>query len=199
MSFSMTLDFRRKFVKRLDEQERLLDNFANAIREEFGFLDDYGFVAKDLEIVDFEYPRDKRARIDYVSNHLCVRIEWCLIDSTIGIGLIEAENGQVPDKYSYFAKAGFARAISLASLVEFLTHGTLENPLRDVGAKEGAREIIKAWRKREELIKQDMKGILAIYASWLKEYARDILNGDTSIFGLVQEYEKERVSEAYYP
>lgn len=183
-----------------DEQEKLIDDFASAVQEEFGFLvDDHGFVVKGLERVDFEYPKDKHVRIDYVSDRLCVRIEWYLIDSTIGVGLIEAENGQVPEKYSYFEKAGFARAISLTSLVEFLTLGTLKDPLRNVGAKEGGKEIIKAWREREELLRCSMRSVLSTYSSWLKEYARDILSGDTSIFRLVQGDEKARVSKAYYP
>lgn len=148
--------------------------------------------------LDFEYPKDRHVKIDYISSFLCVRIEWYLIDAAIGVGLIELENGRVPGKYSYFEKEGFARAIRLTTLVEFLTNGELKDPLPKAGAKARTVKITTAWREREELIHHNMKGVIAAYSNWLKEYASDILKGDTSIFRDVQEYEQKSITQNYY-
>lgn len=182
-----------------DDLENRIENFASIVREEFSFLvDGYGFAKNELEKLDFEYPKDKHVRIDYISDFLCVRITWYLIDATIGVGLIELVNGRIPDRYSYWEKEGFSRAIGLSTLVEFLTDGEVKGPLPDVGAKISAGAITKAWRERGRLIDQDMKGILATYSNWLRTYASDILAGDNSVFERVQKYAKEKIAEAYY-
>ena len=182
-----------------DGLEDKLNDFSNIVREEFSFLTNvHSFVRKELEKVAFEDSRDKNARIDYLDGCLCVRVEWYLIDASIGVGLIKLENGKIPAKFSFFEKKGFSPAISLSTLVEFVTNGELKDPLPTFGPKAGARKINKAWRERERLIKENMRGIVATYSNWLQEYGRDILKGDTSIFERVQKYATEKIAENYY-
>lgn len=180
--------------------EEKLDGFSKIVQEEFGFLvDDYGFIKKELEKLDFEYPKDKHVRIEYTNEFLCIQIDWYLADVAIGIGLIELENGKMPSKYSYWEKEGFSRAISLSTLIEFITKGELKDPLPRVGARASGRKMMRARREREKLIDQDMRGVLATYSSWLRDYAGDVLRGDTSIFESVWTYAKEKIVKEYYP
>jgi hypothetical protein len=181
------------------EIEEKLNDFSDIVQEYFSFLvDDYGFVRKGLEKLDFEYPQDKQARIEYLSDFLCVRIDWHLADATMGVGLIELERGKIPEKYSYFEKKGFSRAVNLSTLVEFLSKGEMRDPLPNAGPRAGARKIMKAWRERERLIEQNKRNILATYSNWLRTYASDVLARDTSIFEPVQRYEKEKITRDYY-
>ncbi len=176
-----------------------LAEFSDIVQEEFSFLvDDYGFMNKGLERLAFEYPIDKHVKIDYLNDVLCVRITWYLTEATMGVGLIELENGKIPAKFSYWEKEGFSRAIGLSTLVKFLTNGEVKHPLPDAGPTAGARKMTKAMEERKKLIEQDMRGILATFSGWLRTYASDILARDTSIFGPVQRYEKEQIAK-YYP
>ncbi len=179
--------------------EEELDNFSNIVQEKFSYLiNDYGFQEKELEKLNSEDLKDSHIRIDYLNDYVCVRIEWYLADATMGVGLIGLEEGKIPARYSYFEKKGFSPAINLSTLVEFLTNGVVKDPLLNPGPKAGSRKIMKAWREREKLIDQDKRGLLTTYADWLKNYAADILAGDTSIFGAVQRYATEKIERDYY-
>jgi hypothetical protein len=177
----------------------MIDTFSSAVRKEFGFLiEDYGFVRTELERLDFDYPKDKHVRMDYISGFLCVRIEWYLVDATIGIGLIELQDGEMPDRYSYSEKEGFSRAISLRALIEFLTDGALQDPLPSARTASSARAITRAWRERAELINESMEALLATYSGWLRGYAGDILRDDTLIFERVQRYEEQTIANRHH-
>jgi len=179
--------------------EKELDDFSTIVQKEFNFLvDDYGFTRNELKKLDFESAKDKHVKIDYVNNFLCVQIDWYLVDCSMGVGLIELEDGRMTNKFSYFGREGLARAVSLSTLVEFLTNGKVKNPLPHFGPKASGRKAMKADREREKLINEDKQGILATYSSWLREYATDILKGDTSIFEVVQRYGNEKRSREYY-
>lgn len=176
-----------------------IDNFGHIAQEVFSFLVvNYGFRRAVIEKVDFDYLKDSHIRIDYLNDYVCVRIGWYLADATMGVGLIGLENGKLPARYSYFEKEGFSPAINLSTLVEFLTNGVVKDPLLNPGPKAGSRKIMKAWREREKLIDQDKHRLLTTYADWLKNYAAEILAGDTSIFGVVQRYATEKIARDYY-
>jgi len=175
-----------------------INEFSKLIEDKFKFLeDDYHFQRGILEKIDFQYVKDQKVRIVYYSGIICIVIEWYLIESNIGIGIIELNKGKIPEKYSYYDNK-FFRAIGLSDLVEYKSKGTIKNPLPQAGGKLTTKQITKAWKEREQLINNEMENLLDKYSLFLKEYASEVLKGDLSMFPIIQKFSKDKISNDYY-
>lgn len=176
-----------------------VDPFIKIVGETFRFLEkEYGYVQCVPEKRCFPGTQTIAVvGVTYVQKTLGIRIEWHRVDAQISIVLIELDHGQIPEKYSpFYGHKGYARAISLRALMAVVTDETVKDPLPETPGPK-SRYINKIFQQRKKRIEEDMAEVLQTYASWLQEYASDILHGDTSSFPAVQRYSRKKLERQY--
>jgi hypothetical protein len=181
----MTLDFK------MDSSiiNPKIDRFSELVLKEFAFLEiEHGYTINNLEKLDFEYPKDMSVRLLYTSKFIAIDVRWYLMNASMGVGLYEMKDGSLLPKYSFYGDEGYGKAIDLNMLVEYKTKGLIKNPLLEVG-KRGA------WIKRDKLINDKMGELLHTYAQWLKEYANEIIKGNTTIFPEIHELSMSKLEK----
>jgi len=163
-----------------NDLKKRISEFADKTIEAFHFLEkEYGYKRKKLKKRDFEYPIDAEVYIRYFSKKVAIEVVWSIGNLNVAVGLYELHKGKIPDDVSFYGHEGFARGISLNSLVRMITKGKVKSP------------IPRGLEKSKAMIETNMDGILKTFAEWLKKYAPEILKGDTSIFPQVQQYHRE--------
>lgn len=176
----------------LNDIEGSIREFTAKTIEEYHFLEnEYGYTRKELEKKGFEYPRNAIAFIRYFSEKVAVEVIFGIGRSAITVGLYELKHGKIPEKVSFYGHKGFSRAINLDSLVRMLTDGEITSPLPEIPRNLSLGEVNRRLKKNAELIETKMGEILKTLAERLKEYASNILKGDTSIFPKVQDHHRK--------
>ncbi len=171
-----------------DAQQSLAE-FENEVRRHFSFLEsEYGYSVEGLLMLDSEYPKDARAVMRYFGS---VGIDVQMGLGSITVGLYELENGSIPEKVSFSGDEGYARAINLDSLVRTVTRGAVSSLLPELPYGITNAEMYRRVEKRSELLRTKKGEIIEAYANRLKQYASEILKGDTAIFPAVQQNHKE--------
>ncbi len=164
-----------------------LQKFFSDVSVEFRFLEiDFGFTRRSLERRDFEHARDASAIVPYVGRLVGIQVIWGLGEAVISVCLYELEDGEFPEKYSFYKANTVARAIHLDSLVRFLSDGEVGSPLPEITPDLSVAEMIRRGERRARMINADMRGVLSEFANRLKEFGSDVLRGDTSVFSDVQ-------------
>lgn len=176
--------------------EKKICVFETAVSRAFQFLtDEYGMVKQKIKRVDFEYPKDRMVALDYFGEKVSVIIQWYLIDANISVGIVESTKGRVPEKYSFYDNEKGSRAISLTDLVSYVTKNRDLAVLPEAKLGASIKETVKAWKKRDEILTKNMNEVVVSFASLLRTYASDILNGDVSVFAEVQTFSKKELNE----
>ena len=167
------------------DAEQSLKEFEKEVRNQFSFLEtEYGYSVEGLLLLDYEYPLDARAVMRYIGR-VGVEVEMSL--GSIVVSLYELDNGRVPERLSFYGDKGYARGISLDSLVRTVTHDAVKSPLPELIYQISNAEMYRRAAKSSDLIRTKKKEILEAYTDRLKRYASEILKGDTAIFPEVQE------------
>jgi hypothetical protein len=165
-------------------QSMILDFNLKTI-ENFKFLEkNFGFRREDIKIAQGDYFPDSMVEVRYFSKKVTVIITWYFAGAMIDVTFVENEGGKYPDKISFIEKEGYARAIDIYSLIKYMAPKDMDQfILKDIGSMS-----ISSIKKRENLINKDIGKILNNLSVCVKNYAIDILNGDTSRFSGVQTF-----------
>lgn len=182
---------------KLGSYKEEISSFEEKTKEAFRFLEnDFGLKRMELKRISLNDFRDAEIKLRYSGRAVAVDLYWDFPSAYIGASIIETINGSAPEKYSTFVrKKDFGNAISLYSLVEVIDPTASDEFLLKFKWKETMRNV----NKRAKIINESMDGILENLAYMLKKYASNILEGDTSIFPQVQDYEKEQRDRIYQP
>lgn len=170
-----------------------IKRFEEYVYKHFSFLEKLHFKKGKIKWKDIQYPQDMHVEIEYYSDTIFVTISWYLIESNIGIGICELNNGKKYQKYSSFGDKGYGRGIILYDLVEYLTKGKIKRPLPEILPKDNTSSVMKKVRESEKLINNNFENVIKDFANLLNYYAKEILEGDLSIFPIVQEYSKKKM------
>jgi len=171
-----------------------VEEFFRETKRAFRYLEtefNYELVSSDIENQE-HYP-DTFAFARYLGRTVGVEVYWYFASAGIGIALIEIiEEGKFPQKKQFWGESrGEAKAINFHTLMKMQGKGDL-CILRKLSTTK-----LSEIKKREKIIRENMRGILENLAQNLREQAEDILLGDTSSFSKVQDYEEELLESEY--
>ena len=170
------------------EEARLLAaRFYPEVREAFGFLETtygYRFMADSLS-----WPgdaRDTQADVTFAGEHIGVRIRWYFSSGNIAVSFRKL---QTPWQYAEGLSDEERRAhlpvfTDLYALARFL--GTAQDPDFLLGDVWNVYE--SKCKKRDALIKNNLRGVLEGLARATQRYAGHILQGDSSQFAEVRAF-----------
>ena len=158
-----------------------VNKFLYLVTTIFDFLEsDYGYELVDKSVISEDYYPDAEAIVRYKSSLVGVEIFWYFASSVIGVAFVKLERGNFPDNTS-----SNPILINIYSLVDYLTKGKDDMFL----LKETSSASISKIKKREKTINDNMESVLENLSLGIKKYALNIINGDTSIFSAVQNYQ----------
>jgi hypothetical protein len=176
--------------QRPNEMKEQTEAFFAEVREAFHFLEQqYGYERVEESIEHPNEWRDAIAQSRYVGARVGVRIWWYFAASAIGVFFIELlQVGVSPEEWSLFRPANpdVARAIHLYDLAGIRNRH--DDPDFILGDVEERRKL----KKRTRQIESQRGEIVAGLARATHSYAKDILQGDTSIFPAVIDYHLEK-------
>ncbi|MFO7938784.1 MAG: hypothetical protein R6U66_03435 [Bacteroidales bacterium] len=170
-----------------------IDDFQKYVLKHFNFLLDMGFKIKPLKRKNFEYYQDQEVEINYMSNEICVSISWFINYRNIGISIKELEKGKLCEKYSFYGDSDYGRAINVFDLASFISKESIDRPLPEILPQDSTKIIIKKVRISGERINDNFEKVIIDFANLLNNYAKEILEGDLSVFPIVQEYSKNKM------
>jgi len=178
------------------DQEKRIKEFSQKATEAFKFLEsEYGFVRKGLRRIDLDSPRDAAVVITYVGKQIGVIVGWGIPE--IYVNLTELCDQDIPQRVTRYGKdkGTLPYAISLDLLVKMTIEerkGDLVPPLPEMKPYISFTEMsFMKPSKYSEMLNNKLGEVLNIFAKRLKEYGTNILQGDTSIFRRVLDYENE--------
>jgi len=164
------------------------DKFENKVKQLFKYLETEFFYSFEGGCKkNFHYPMDAIVTVCYIGE-LGVLINWHIGENWISVDLCELEDGKIPKKISFYGNEGYAKAITLDSYIEYKTNGKVISPLPEISEDMSVNEMSIRAEKRKEILESDFDSILELYSNRLKEYAKDILNGNTDDFQQIIDY-----------
>lgn len=169
-----------------------IDDFQKYVIKHFNFLLGMEFKIEPLNRKNFEYYQDQEVEINFMSNKICVSINWYINYRNIGISIKELEKGKLCDKYSFYGDSNYGRAINVFDLASLISKESINRPLPEILPQDSTNAIMKKVRISGKLINDNFENIIKDFANLLKEYAMNILNGDLSLFPKIQEYSKKK-------
>ena len=180
----------RKRMK-LSQEDVLL--FESSGLTHFSFLEgELGF--KRLKTV-VRHPKsrmDRALEIQFICDSVAVVIRWAPLEFDIAVDFVEVDGEQMPSKYSLDGDAGFARAITLDSLVELLTDGEIEPVLPQLVPGISFAETCRRADANQRRVTDHFDSVIREYARRVRLYSSDILAGRLGIFENVITYHREK-------
>jgi hypothetical protein len=169
--------------------------FCDAVESAFLFLEDnYLRSRQDCLRTDFKFWGDANVSIRYVDpkERVDAKVTLWFASADLSVSFIEIVKGLPADRISYWGDKGYARAISLDTLVEYLTHGEVANVLPATHAGIKGAAIGKTTEMRRSVIRKDLNNVLDLFAKRCLQYGDSILRGDTSLFAEVQAFHTKK-------
>jgi hypothetical protein len=169
-------------------------DFFRETKNAFQYLEtdlNYRFISSDIE--NREHYPDTFAFVRYLGKKVGIEVYWYFASAAIDIALVEiAKEGEFPEKKRFWGESrGEAKAINLHTLMDMLGKSDLFM-LRKLRVTK-----LSEVKKREKIIRENLSDVIENLAQILREQAKDILLGDTSIFSEVQKYESELLTKEY--
>lgn len=176
------------------EKNQIINNYFKKSGDIFKFLEtDFDYIRTGSEIKNESYYPDAEAILNYSGNKVAIKVFWNFAGALIGVVFIELQNGQLPEKISFWGNGDYGRAISLYSLINVINTEESKHFL----LKNYYSVMFRDIKKREKIINENMEQVLENLAIMTKKYALDVLRGDTSIFPKIQAYEEELMKQNY--
>ena len=79
-----------------------------------------------------EYYQDQEVEINFMSNKICVSINWFINYRNIGISIKELKKGKLCDKYSFYGDYNYGRAIDVFDLASLISKERINRPLPEI-------------------------------------------------------------------
>jgi len=163
-----------------------VQEFIDEVTLKFAFLEEYGYHKIAGRVENADYFPDSEVVVKYVGKSIGVEIYWYFAGANIGVVFVELKNGELPTKKVFWSEINDAsRAINLYSLAGLL------NKLDDKSflLKEVDNVYVSKIKKREELIRENMTGVIDGLSAAVRKFASSIIKGDTSVFKEVMDYQ----------
>ena len=155
--------------------------YLDGVTSAFAFLEiEYGYKLIEKTINNKDYYPDAEAIVRYEGPIVGVEVFWYFASSVIGVAFVKLEMGKFPDYASVNPIL-----INIYALADYVTKGKCDFFL----LKDTSSASISKVKKRERIINDNMERVLVNLSLGLKKYALNIINGDTSIFSEVQNYQ----------
>lgn len=169
--------------------------FCSAVESGFAFLvADFSFRAEPCQKEGFENWQSVCVVKRYLNSTLKIGVQSKLefAEANLSLAIVELESGCWPARVAYYGHAGYARGITLDSLVEVLTNGETRPviPHHEPGLK--MAEMKRRMETARKLISEDMEGLIQTLAERCIRYASDILHGDLSVMDKVIEFHRKK-------
>ncbi len=176
------------------EVEKIIMDFIFQVEKDFKFLEEMGYKRIESIINNNDYYPDEEVVIRYVSKSIGVEIFWYFAGANIGVAFIELCNGEFPDKKVFFGECKEAsKAINLYTLSNYMNKCDNELFL----LKDVDNNSVTKIKQREKIILENMSGVIDGLSIAVRNLARSIIDGDTSDFEDVMEYQAELLKKLY--
>lgn len=177
-----------------DKMNMTVQKFITEVKSKFAFLEELGYKRMEIEIENDDYYPDSQVVVKYCGKSVGIEIYWYFAGANIGVVFIELINGKTPEKKVFYGEPKDAsRAINLYSLAAYLDKwDDTIFLLKDID-----NVTVPKIKKREKIIKENMPGVIDGLSSAVSEMALKIINGDTSIFKDVMDYQSELIKQQY--
>jgi hypothetical protein len=166
----------------------LVQRFLSEVHRHFAFLEsDYGYSRVESGLREAQYYRDANARVRYAGAAVGVEVYWYFAEAAIDVAFYELVNGTFAEHYSFI---GEPWARSIATKLRTLA-GFLNKDDSDLFLLRGIDDPYPAGRsrkRRQQVIDENLDGVVAGLAAATKGVAVDIITGDTSMFADVLLY-----------
>lgn len=172
----------------------IVQKFITKVNLSFEFIERYGYKKIEGEIQSADYYPDSEVVVKYIGKSVGIEIFWYFAGANIGVVFFELQNGEIPLKKIFFGEPiDASRAINLYSLAEYLNKRDDKLfLLKDVDNVTFAKI-----KKREKVINENMSGIIDGLSTAVSKLAVSIINGDTSIFKDVMDYQTKLIKKQY--
>lgn len=148
----------------------LIETFFAETTAQFQFLKEkYGYNLTEKTVRNEDFFPDSEAVVKYSSPGIAVEIFWYFASAVIGIAFIKLENGRTPKNPDIINLYALANHVSNGTEKMFLLKDTLNANISKI-------------KLRENIINDNMKGVIQNIASGVNKYAINIVQGDASIF-----------------
>lgn len=143
--------------------------------------------------------RDSYYELKYVGEVGLV-FSYGIFECTMGVGLVQLENDNFPERYSFVEKKDWGIGIDLHRFIEYKIKKKIDNPLPNpLGPKTATvAEIKRAFEVRQKELTANLEDIVDRYVNDLSIYGEDVLRGDRSYFLPVQESYTVEVKKEYF-
>ena len=186
-----------EFQARLEQNLR---HFEAAVLASFSFLEtEYGYQRRPLQRRNFEDFRDADVILPYYGPSVAVQAYYVIGDIRLGAALFQLQNGELPERVSFWGDAGYAPAITLDSYVAMVSGGKVPPVLVEPSPRKPRIGMDRAADLRREALRSNMAGVVAQVAERLKTFCAPILRGDTSCFAAVQHFHRQKYSLGLFP
>lgn len=175
--------------------DTIVKKFINEVSINFLFLEKYGFKKVEVEIENENFYPDSEVVIKYIGKSIGIEIYWYFAGANIGVTFFKLNNGEIPKKKVFFGKSmDAAEAISLYSLARYLDKWDSKLFLLD----NVDNVTISKIKVRERIITDNMSGTVEGLSIAVKKLASNIIDGDTSIFNNVFDYQNKLINDKYF-
>lgn len=181
-------------MKAGDKMDIIVQKFITEVNLKFAFLEGYGYKKIEGEIKNADYYPDSEVVVKYIGKSVGIEIFWYFAGANIGVTFFELQNGEIPLKKVFFGELNNASmAIDIYSLAEYLNKWDDKLfLLKDVDNVTFAKI-----KKREKVINENMSGVIDGLSTAVSKLAGSIINGDTSIFKDVMDYQSKLIKKKY--
>jgi hypothetical protein len=170
--------------------DEIVKRFLSCTLEYFKFLEnENGYEVAFSGIENNNYYPDAQVIVKYINSKMEIDIFWYAAGANIGVNFIDLTNGMYLNDQSKTPKI-----VNIYTLVDYLNSD--DNNLfllEDINSV-----TFSKIKKRENIINENMEDIVKNLAIIVKKYARDIIEGDISIFDDVIQYQIE-LNKKNYP
>ena len=178
--------------------------FYEEVKQQFSFLQDYGYSFYDNTIRDQSYYRDTTAIVQYIGETIGIEIYWYFAGARIGVAFKEAKKHEFPKESIFFYYSSLKEPLDLAisrgiTLNDFVNYiGECDNPLLLLKyGKDGHYETRRHVNARAKIINENLSGVISGLAKATHELAIDIIKGDSSIFPEIMKYHTDSLKKIY--
>ncbi|TGK20120.1 hypothetical protein EHO61_06355 [Leptospira fluminis] len=172
-----------------DDFHRIYKGYESFLREageKFNFLcKDNNYHLVESGLFSPTYYRDANAKLKYSSSKIGIEISWFFPEGLIDITFFELKEGRFP-----ISSDKEINIFDIYDLVEFIKKS---DPLPFFVLKSPDNISVRMIKKRQELLSNNLSGILDNLVENLKENGKRIFDGDLKIFSEIQEFNKMKV------
>lgn len=160
--------------------------FESCVRRYFAFLEiEFEFKQLDTVVRNPKSRMDRELEIPFLSESVGLVVRWAPIEHDVSVDFVELKAGQIPPTYSLDGDIGYARAITLDSLIDVVAGRAIDPVLPQLTPRLSFSETCRRADAKRRMVCEEFENVVLEYARRTRQYASNVLEGQLNIFDKV--------------